>query len=157
PPVTQTPLHQDEHASPAVTFSWLAVDGADAYQLQVASQAQFATLLHETTLTQTQYDLPLALQAGRYYWRARSIQGNELGPWGDTRILEYRPQRDASPSAVQQGSALVLRWDAEPAQRFVAELSQHQNSSSLQAQIRTDEPQWTLDALAPGDYFFRVK
>src|SRR5690606_8786335 len=89
--------------------------------------------------------------------RVRSVQGNELGPRGDTRILEYRPQREASPSAVQQGSALVLRWDAEPTQRFIAELSQHQNFSSLQAQIRTDEPQWRLDALAPGDYFFRVK
>jgi len=157
PPVTLTPLHQEEHGSPDVEFSWLEVEGADAYWLQLAADEHFSALLHEAKPTQARHGLPNALQAGRYYWRVRSVQGGELGPWGDTRILEFRPQRDASPSAEQQGALLVLRWEAEPGQRFEAELSQQPGFASLSAQVSTAEPQWPLEGLAAGDYFFRVK
>lgn len=157
PAVTLTPEHEQPHTSPELNFAWLEVEHATAYQLQIAADGNFTQVLHEGRTTETRWSAADSLPAGRYFWRMRSEQEQDIGPWGSTRILEFRPQREVAPSAEQQGNTLVLRWEGDPGQRFEAALATQPDFADLSHQARLDQAQWRLNELAPGDYLFRVR
>lgn len=63
------------------TLSWSAVAGADAYQVQVSSNAAFSNIvvnLPSVAGTTTSVSLP---DEGSYWWRVRAKAGADTGPW----------------------------------------------------------------------------
>jgi subtilisin-like proprotein convertase family protein len=55
-------------------FQWQSVSGATEYKFELATDDNFANIIHEFSLTQTTYNLPLTL-AGltTYYWRVTAF------------------------------------------------------------------------------------
>lgn len=52
-----------------VPIDWAAVEGASAYQLQVSSRADFASLLVNTAATATEFDFAPPESGATYHWR----------------------------------------------------------------------------------------
>ncbi len=66
-------------------------NGADQYQIQVATVADFSELLYERNTSQPSFTLPTYLEANSlYYWRIRSLQeagGCGITIWNETSFL----------------------------------------------------------------------
>lgn len=71
-----------------LTFSWDAVAGADSYQLQVATDASFGTLVIDETLTDTSFTPAAALlPATGYFWRV--IASNACGTGTASQVFNF--------------------------------------------------------------------
>ncbi len=84
-PLNAAPLRNLYTAQPVLT--WGSLDWAIGYEIQIASDAKFRTVVFELvtdidTLTATTDDLPNAI----YYWRVRAQQEN--GKWGKWSAAE---------------------------------------------------------------------
>jgi len=98
PPVPAPVSPDDKSVVKAATyFDWEDVDDPSVpvrYQLQIASDANFAVVIMEKTLTESAYTLGeaealAAVTAGSpYYWRVKAVDGaaNE-GEWSASRLL----------------------------------------------------------------------
>jgi hypothetical protein len=73
-PALQSPANgaQDQSLSPA--FSWTAGSQAAGYEIQIATDSQFANIVDSSTgIPGTSYVPPAGLQSGKtYYWRVRA-------------------------------------------------------------------------------------
>jgi hypothetical protein len=69
-----------------ITFNWGSVVTATQYQIQIAIDSEFTTIIHDHTLTATTYTYTF-LTRGSHYWRvrAKNIAGN--GPWTSGRLI----------------------------------------------------------------------
>lgn len=73
--------------SGAPEFSWQAIAGVTAYQLQVSKENAFASpVIDEDALTATAFTpaTPLEYSTG-YYWRVRAMNEGGWGEWSDVR------------------------------------------------------------------------
>ncbi|MDQ7010993.1 MAG: hypothetical protein Q9M29_04160, partial [Mariprofundaceae bacterium] len=86
PPQLHPPVIHQQSAQ----LSWLAVDGARSYRLQLASDAAFSQLLYDTLVEQAQTRID-NLPAGHYYWRVRAIDNNSLGGKNASAELDIQP------------------------------------------------------------------
>ncbi|MBW5447722.1 DUF4962 domain-containing protein [Cohnella sp. CFH 77786] len=73
-------------------FSWTYVDGADQYELQIASDASFATIVYSKDgIPVNLFNLPSTLTAGTsYYWRVRYHYPQGWSAWSDTRQFRIK-------------------------------------------------------------------
>lgn len=83
-PTQSTPAADSKSSDTTPDFAWSGVPDAASYQLQVATDTTFVTLVHTVTQSETTYPLPggSALPGGTYYWRVRAISAaNVVGKW----------------------------------------------------------------------------
>ena len=92
-PFSSQPANAARVVGDSVLLKWSEPPEAQAYRLQVSSQADFSQLqLDRTDVTTTQFKV--ILPPGTYYWRiATLIAGNDQGPFGDTQsfVLNRTP------------------------------------------------------------------
>lgn len=87
----------------ATTFRWSLVDAATSYQVQVATDAAFVSVVFDTTTTGTGFKKLLGFGQS-YYWRIRAYQGGTPQLWSYTRQFSvFKPS---------QITGLVLWLDA---------------------------------------------
>lgn len=162
PPITQGPTHESVVEQNSTTLSWTTAMGATAYDVQVARDAGFGTLVHEhTALTQTTLDLR-DLASGDYYWRIRThapdrVGNADLGPFGDARRFSIRPAMGGASLEQTLDEGVVFRWDGEPGQRFRLQLAHDAAFANMAHQLDTTEPQTPSLTLPGGDYFLRYQ
>ncbi len=69
-----------------VALSWNAADGADTYDVQLATDDAFTALVtDESGLTATSLTVSGLANNTTYYWRVRAVNGAGAGPWSETR------------------------------------------------------------------------
>jgi hypothetical protein len=106
--VAPAPGAQDVVLMPA--FSWGAVDGADFYEIEVATDADFTNIVDSGTPAGNVYLASTTLEYGTtYYWRVRGIafSGAPEGDWNVsvfTTMLE--PTEEAPPVVVEEAPAV---------------------------------------------------
>ncbi|MFC5467333.1 DUF4962 domain-containing protein [Cohnella suwonensis] len=73
-------------------FSWTYVDGADKYELQIASDESFATIVYSKDgIPVNLFNLPSTLTAGTsYYWRVRYHYPQGWSAWSDTQQFRIK-------------------------------------------------------------------
>ena len=78
-------------------FSWPAIAGATAYELELSTNPDLSTLiLDEKDLASPRYTLTSALADGEWYWRTRSKVSNYWGFWSPVRhFLKIRTALNA--------------------------------------------------------------
>lgn len=64
---------------------WESLPGASGYELQVASDALFSSVLVSVPFTKETVYLTDGLAAGTYYWRYRGINLTSVGSWSATQ------------------------------------------------------------------------
>ncbi len=73
-------------ATPRLT--WSRVSGAAGYQLQVAANAFFTTIVYDGTFNASTFEVVLPPRAnGLYYWRVRALRTVGAGPWSQADMF----------------------------------------------------------------------
>ncbi|MBI3192949.1 MAG: T9SS type A sorting domain-containing protein [Ignavibacteriae bacterium] len=86
------------------TLRWHLAAGADEYQVQIDTNADFSTIIRDTTLTKTSWKLQQALPVRyNYYYRVRAMNGNGRSPWYSSYCI--------SPNILVRFNTLLF-WDA---------------------------------------------
>ena len=149
-------------------FTWQRMPGALNYQLQVAADSAFNTLVHTSpALTATNYRLPAALDNGIYYWRVNVDMGGGLllSPvgWRFT-VSPPPPGRTALQSPANNittnNPAPLLAWNAAAgATSYEVMLDNNGNFQSPEfTAITNDTTAQVNPALAAdGRYYWRVR
>ncbi|MBA2954635.1 hypothetical protein GON03_09900 [Nocardioides sp. MAH-18] len=83
-----------------VVLDWKPVPGAANYDLQVGTDENFLTVVHEESgITGTRYSPPTTLANDEYYWRVRPVDGSgNAAPWPATP-WKFRRAWSAQPTA----------------------------------------------------------
>ncbi len=81
---------QSASVSSIVTFSWDMAEGAQAYQVQVATDPGYNNLVIDTLTRVNAYTPPDTLPLGWYYWRVRIIRyGDIANGWSEGAPFEF--------------------------------------------------------------------
>jgi Lamin Tail Domain/Peptidase_C39 like family len=112
-------------------LAWYPVAGAAGYRIQLASDAGFATILSDTTVTGPQFDTgPLA--PGDYAWRVAALAADgSASSFSEPSTISLAAPVAAAIVAVARPSTALFASDALGRQLSVPLLSQHKDTSML--------------------------
>ena len=177
PPLLLEPAIAQRVVGEQTRFAWTAsrsaADVSTRYRLQVASSADFTTLLHDVAgLTQAESTLTVA--PGAWFWRVASVRlpaaagaAPDSGPWSDPQPFEQQatppppPPPPAAPAAEKpllDDGQVLLRWAVgSPGARYQMQLSDDAAFARvLQDRVLT-EPSVRLEKLPAGRYLIRLR
>ncbi|WP_211445118.1 FecR domain-containing protein [Collimonas humicola] len=159
PPISIEPKNKSR--SENLMFSWAEVGNAQAYHLQVASDAEFShVVIDEAALSAAQFNAG-KLALGAYYWRVATIVetagGRDQGPYGDPQGFSLLPALQIPKIADAVDGDLSFRWTGEPGQKFVVEIGRDAGFSSLLLTQDTATPEINVPRPASDTYFIRIK
>jgi len=66
-----------------IAFIWYSVENASDYQIQVATNSTFTSLLYNVNISDTSITIPEMSQHPIIYWRIRATAGNHQSPWSE--------------------------------------------------------------------------
>ncbi|MEZ4272508.1 MAG: hypothetical protein R3C68_14080 [Myxococcota bacterium] len=152
-----------EDVSTQVVLRWQAVQEAVAYDLQVAMDQSFRTLVLEKRLKTAGYrwdNYPVE----PHYWRVRSVDATgRHGPWSIVRQVTARLGRPKilRPS---DGATLVAKKSSidfvlEPyvgAAIYVVQIATQRNFRRIVKESRSKIPTLTVDEVSIGSYYWRA-
>jgi hypothetical protein len=133
-----SPPNRFENTPSRPTFSWLQVQGATLYRLQVDNNSNFSSLeINQDSIATTSYMAPSDMEPGTYYWRVISNAAN--AEWSDTwsfTISEEIPKQVvlSSPSSGAQDMPItpLFQWQSlEGATSYTLEVSTSTSFTSL--------------------------
>lgn len=138
------------------------------YRIQVAADAQFNRPLRDFNALEHCSTGLQGLPAGSYFWRAATIRrladgSLDQGPFAKPQAFRagQNPQGLGADSlAVGDVAApmqLQLSWPAEAGQQFNLQLSPSAQFDQAVTETHLDQPRWTSEQLAPGDYYVRIQ
>lgn len=159
PPFASAPADRGKSRGQQVQFRWTAAAEADRYALQVATGADFRQIVHQAAeLEQTSYVPAHDFVVGKYVWRIASVRRDgDRGPWSDPAAFEVLPAPAAPEPPAIDDDKIVLRWAAEPGQRFLLQMARDAAFARLHVERRLDEPSVSLPRPEAGAYFIRVQ
>src|SRR4051812_14429262 len=154
-------------------FSWKPVKNAARYEIEVAADAGFNSVVDKGSFRtlNTFGALSETLPNGTYYWHVRALDtGNTAGAWSKGRSLRKSWITQPQPMAPTDGaegtypaSPIVLTWSAVPrAFKYLVYVSTDPALGSLAVSdggkpIETSATSWAITgALAPGRYYWAV-
>ncbi len=160
PPMTLAPEHGAEQAEGDVVLRWTRQADVTGYELELARDEKFTQTLIERKALSISETAVSDLASGTYYWRVRAVVqdaagATDRGPFGDPRRFAVRKSLAVTPS--QEGENLRLRWEGEPGQHFLLQVSDEPAFASPVVELRTREREANLGALPGGEYYLRVQ
>ena len=159
PPFASAPADRSKVRGERVQFRWTSAAEADRYVLQIAADRAFAPVIHEAAeLRETTHTPEQMFKPGTYAWRIASVRSDgDRGPWSDPAAFELLPApASAEPPAID-GKHLMLRWPAEPGQRFLFQMARDGKFEKIDTERKLDQPTITLDRPRAGAYYIRVQ
>ncbi|MEO6920129.1 MAG: FecR domain-containing protein [Collimonas sp.] len=159
PPFSIEPKNKSR--SENLVFIWAEVSNAQAYHLQVASDAGFNhVVIDEAALSAPQFTAgKLPLDA--YYWRVATIVDKagvrDQGPYGDPQAFSLLQALQIPKIADAIDGDLSFRWTGEPEQKFVVEIGRDAAFSNLLLTQDTATPEINVPRPASGTYYIRIK
>ena len=168
PDVTLAALASPTLTSPAqgatapvdATLTWLSVDGAIGYQVQLGSDAAFSFVYRTADTVATSIDLEDLFSPGPVYWRVAARDASGLGPWSAgtfTAQITDGPVPTAPANGTQfqyPRDAVVLSWQPSMSRPFDIEI----NGPFGLGQYITFASRFAVpNTLPPGTYSWRVR
>ncbi len=164
-PSILAPAPGDTAVPPSAPLRWLSATQVDSYQVQVATDAVFASLVSDDTITDTTFvTLPLE-NCRTYYWRVRAKNGTGAGPYASRNFRVVRALSSAPGLLLPANGTLnvdeitTLSWQGEAcAFQYRLELAR----DSLFTLIVTDQTVGATSLLVGPldgntDHFWRVR
>ena len=146
--------------STSPTLDWEAASDAASYDVQVATDAAFATtVMDQTGITDTQLAATGLANLTIYFWRVRGVNGDGAGDWSSasfTTITNVAVEQvgDELPSAFELHGAYPNPFNPQTTIRFDLDASTHVSLSIWDASGRLVD---TLvdGSMSPGQYAYR--
>ncbi|MCC6535575.1 MAG: FecR domain-containing protein [Burkholderiales bacterium] len=159
PPFPASPADGGKIRGQTLQLRWTAAAEADHYVLQVASDAAFRNIVVEAAeVRETSHSPTHAFTPGKYAWRIASVRADgDRGPWSDPAAFEVLPPPAAPEPPAIDDDKIVLRWAAEPGQRFLFQMARDAQFANMHVERKLDQPTITLPRPQPGSYFVRVQ
>ncbi|GMU86697.1 MAG: hypothetical protein AMXMBFR48_19380 [Ignavibacteriales bacterium] len=149
------------------SLTWNALSGAETYQLQVATDANFVSIIKDTSLSSTSKQMWGLLNSTKYYWRVRASNVGGTGSWSEvwnfTTIVAAPGQVVlSSPANNSKGllNPVTVSWNSSArAEKYILQVSTINDFSTL---VVNDSNQTGLSEVLPTlnyytKYFWRVK
>ena len=90
-----------------VVLSWVAIQRATAYHLQLSTDANFNSfLVNDSTLSTSTHEVQSLAEGGKYYWRVRGKNAFGWGPYSQTRTFGVA-SRPIAPSLSEPADGAV--------------------------------------------------
>ncbi|MBM2816830.1 MAG: hypothetical protein HW421_3592 [Ignavibacteria bacterium] len=114
-PTLQLPADSSKNQKIPLLFSWLQLDSAKFYKLQIAKDNQFNTIVfNDSTLTTTFKEISTLEYYTQYYWRVAAKLTNRTTSWTPIwsfkTILQSPQLTSPVQNATEQPLTLYLRW-----------------------------------------------
>jgi hypothetical protein len=157
PPLISAPADRGKVRADPVEFAWAAVGNNAKYRVQIARDAAFANVVHEAETAETKLTAPARLPLGEYFWRIRTIEGNDTGPWSDVRSFNLLAPPAVPEPPQLDGNRVKFSWSGEPGQTFVFQVSTDPKFGTLLYEEKLSAP--ALDKPKPrsGVYYMRYR
>jgi hypothetical protein len=157
PPLISAPADRGKVRASPVEFTWAAVGSNAKYRVQIARDTAFTQVVHEAETAETKLEAPASLPLGEYYWRIRTLEGADLGPWSDVRNFRLLPPPAVPEPPQLDGNRIKFSWSGEPGQTFVFQVSRDPKFGTLLYEEKLSAP--ALDKPKPrsGTYYMRYR
>lgn len=134
------------------------VVGAIAYRLQVSRSADFSSPAVDTDPLENCHLSPGQLEDGAYYWRAAAIAQDADGQFKQGPFsLPSQFNVDSSVNTAARDNPSAIHWIEDRDLRFTAQVSAYEDFSDILKEEELDSHQLSLENLAAGLYFIRLK
>ncbi|HRI46348.1 MAG TPA: fibronectin type III domain-containing protein, partial [Ignavibacteriaceae bacterium] len=169
--VLTTPINNSVGNVQPITLEWEVSSRAEKYEVEVASDTAFGTIVFtDTTIISTSIDLPILQNLTNYYWRVR---GKNIGGIGDySEVFTFRTLGVPTvvnliwpvDTSINQDTVQTFRWSKafdqiETVGRYWFELTKDSSSNSfvIQDTLLTDTLISINDLNYLTEYHWRVK
>lgn len=160
PAYVRTPVDKAEYRGAAIPLSWLKVQDAASYQVQVASDREFTRIVEDKKgITDVNHTFK-APSLGTYYFQVRSIAADGYeGAWTDTMEFSVAP-----PPVVQidmpkkSGEDMTVRWpDLGKGYTYRVQMAKDQDFTTPLVDRKTAKPEAAFAVpKEPGTYHVRT-
>jgi hypothetical protein len=164
PPVLRAPSNKSTARGDKPEFAWTESEEAARYHLQVATDAEFKSLVvDEPSAAKTIIAAQKALPPGDYFWRVASLRASgEAGPFSDPIAFALKPIPMVDTSDIQapkvEGKALKLRWQAgQPGQKFRVQFARSKNFNPLIKDVALDTSELQMPRPLGKEMFMRLQ
>jgi hypothetical protein len=152
-------------------FSWDMAEGANSYQLQVATDQDFGNKVIDISTPMNYYSPTETLPPALYYWRVKIIRYNNIGnDWSEVKQFDLSLPY---PTGLSPDNGLIIKttptycWDpligyaagvpVLTAWRYLVQVSTNSNFSNIYDSVETYQNCWTPKfGYNDGTYFWRV-
>lgn len=164
-PTLLAPANNIEDISNTIVFSWTAVNTAEAYDLWIATKADFSsTITKYDDITDTKKEVVLS-KSTQYWWKVRAKKGAGFGEWSVIRTLTTAPPIPNAPVlsspanlAKTQPLTVELKWlAADAAKSYNVVVSEKDDFSKIIANQEVTVTKFNLTGLKNGlTYWWKV-
>lgn len=158
PPFLMQPAPAAKLFSGALDLRWTESSAAASYHVQLASNAEFSTLIEDRTVAATAYAPPQAVPPGSYFWRVASLTAaGKHGPYSDPQSFSVLPARTALAPPANVDGKLKFNWAQDPGQHHQFQFARDAAFLDLVHSLDLDVAEVYLAAPAPGTYYARTR
>lgn len=161
PPFVQSPVDGTEYKTVTMEFSWLQVEDAAKYQMEIAEDPDFLHVVDEKELVRKAGYKTKVLLPRTYFFRVRSIAAdNYVGVWSDTirfSLLQPPPAPPSEPP--KKGKKEInIRWkDLGEGISYHFQLARDKDFEEVLLDRMVERSQYAFPKpRKPGQYFVRV-
>lgn len=159
PPLLIEPAPEAVLQSGWPLFRWTLTTPDWRYRFQVMAGNSMTALVDQEVRSGDQPTNAQVLSPGLYRWRVAAIQpGKGQGPWGD--LQSFRRVLPGPGVEVPQSvdGRLVLRWAGQEAgETYHLQVARVADFLDPAVDVKVNQPQHSLESLAPGVYRVRVR
>ncbi|MDR0353344.1 MAG: hypothetical protein LBI02_08355, partial [Opitutaceae bacterium] len=170
-----TPANNQESTNARPEFTWTPVTGATAYEIEVAADYNFKTIVHPLTrVTGTSFTPAKPLFPAQRFWRVRVIDASgKPGPWSASFVYKLKPAPLAETRPVESRPAVYpahnqtgivqqpsFTWEPEPgAAAYEIEIAADYDYKKVVVPVtRVETPRFVpLKPLATYNRFWRTR
>jgi hypothetical protein len=160
PPFASFPPNKGKVAAQSVEFKWSEATEAGSYRFQVASAADFASVItDEKKVTGAAFTPTQPLTPGVYFWRVSSVRPDgDAGPFGDVQSFTLKPMPAAPNPPKEEGNRVTFTWGGEEGQTFDFQLARDATFNNIVSQSKLTKPEIVVEKpRESGTYFMRYR
>ncbi|MDR1011796.1 MAG: right-handed parallel beta-helix repeat-containing protein [Opitutaceae bacterium] len=170
-----SPKHNEESTNARPAFTWTPVEGAAAYEIEIAADFDHKTIVVPVTRVDAPVFTPAEpLYPSSRFWRVRVIDASgKAGKWTDTFVYKLKPAPASAARAMTKRGSIYpannqagivqnpgFTWDAAPdAVAYEIEIAADYNYSKIIVPAtRVETPRYVpLQPLYPSARFWRTR
>jgi len=152
PPALLAPANNSANISTSPQFSWQAVQGADFYIINIATNSNFQNIIKNDTVFTTSYSLSSNLSNNTtYYWRVRSVNNCQSSDW--SAVFVFTTVASVSPQVT--GSILYANSQQTPMNNCVV-LLKNANNIMVGAGVTSSDGSFSIPNVPDGSYNIEI-